>query len=90
MRNPEVHVYMHQLRWRYFITCVTENRQPEWSQCCDMDAMFSCVFNLRDVRIRIAITLKKKSVSRGGFIREKSVKEELKNLLKTKLQAYLN
>ena len=29
MRIP--HVYMHQLQWRYFITCMVENRQPEWS-----------------------------------------------------------
>ena len=40
-----------------------------------MDAMFSCIFNFWDVRMRIAITwivpkgylLKKKSVSRGSF-----------------------
>ena len=53
----------------------------------DMDAMFSCIFNVCDVRMRIAITcaqglpqgssLKKKSVSGGSFIRGKSVKEEL-------------
>ena len=53
----------------------------------DMSAMFSCIFNLRNVRMRIAITcivprvylLKKKSVSGGSFIRGKSVKEGLKN-----------
>ena len=57
----------------------------------DMDVMFSCIFNLRDVCMRIAITcrlyctqglpqgssLKKKSVSGSSFIRGKSVKEEL-------------
>ena len=29
MRN--LNLYMHLLQWRYFITCVVENRQPEWS-----------------------------------------------------------
>ena len=29
MRNP--HVYMHLFHWRNLITCVVENRQPEWS-----------------------------------------------------------
>ena len=55
----------------------------------DMDAIFSCIFNLYDVRMRIAITcivprgclrgssLKKKSVSRGSFIRGEVGKEEL-------------
>ena len=54
----------------------------------DMDAMFTCVFNLCDVRMRIAITcivprvyirvlFKKGSVFWVGFIRGKSVKEEL-------------
>ena len=55
----------------------------------DMDAIFSCIFNLCAVRMRIAITcivpkgylrvfsLKKKSVSGGGFFRGKSKKEEL-------------
>ena len=55
----------------------------------DMDAIFSCIFNLCYVRMRIAITcivpkgylrgssLKKKSVSGGSFFRGKSVKEEL-------------
>ena len=59
----------------------------------DMGAMFSCIFNLCDVRMRIAMTcivplgylrgssLKKKSVSRGSFIRGKSVKEELSNIV---------
>ena len=58
----------------------------------DMDAMFSCIFYLCDVRMRPAITcigprgylrghfFKKKSVSGGSFIREKSVKEELDDL----------
>ena len=57
----------------------------------DMDAMFSCIFNLCDVRMCITITfivtkdyfmgppLKKKSVSGGSFIRGKSVKEELRH-----------
>ena len=55
----------------------------------DMDTMFSCFFNLCDVRMRIAITcvvprgyfrgssLKMKSVSGDSFIRGKSVKKEL-------------
>ena len=55
----------------------------------DKEAMFSCIFNLCDVRMRIAMTcivprgylkgssLKPKSVSGGSFIRGKSVKEEL-------------
>ena len=53
----------------------------------DMDAMLSCVFNLCDVRMRIAVygtqgsALKKKSVSGGGFIRGKSVKEELNGIM---------
>ena len=50
-----------------------------------MDAMLTCIINLWDVRMRITITcivpmgvlLKKKSVSGGSFIREKSIKEEL-------------
>ena len=50
MQNP--HVYMHQLQCRYFITCVVENRQLEWSvtwaQC-----LFA-FFNLCDVRMCIA------------------------------------
>ena len=29
MRIP--HVYMQLLQWRYFISCMVENRQPEWS-----------------------------------------------------------
>ena len=32
MRDPQVH--MHQLQWKYLITCVVENRQPEWSGTC--------------------------------------------------------
>ena len=55
----------------------------------DMDAMFSCSFNLCDVRMRIVITCivprdnfrsppqTKKSVTGGSFIRGKSVKKEL-------------
>ena len=52
----------------------------------DMDAMFSCIFNLCDVRMRIAIScigllqgssLKTKSVSGCSFIRGKSVEEDL-------------
>ena len=55
----------------------------------DMDAMFSCILNLCDVRMCKAITCnvprgylkgppeKKKSLSGGSFIRGKSVKEEL-------------
>ena len=67
-------------KWRYFITCMVE-----------MGAMLSCIFNLCDVRMRIAITCivhrgyprgssLKKSVSGGSFIKVKSVKEELKSL----------
>ena len=56
----------------------------------DMDAMFSCIFNLCDVRMRISIAcmvprgylrgplLKRMSVSGGSFNRENLVKEELK------------
>ena len=62
----------------------------------DIDAMLSCIFNLLDVRMRIAMTcivprgyfrgsFLKKSVSRGSFIRGVSVKEELKGLLTKKL-----
>ena len=52
----------------------------------EIDAMFSCLFNLCDVRMRIALTCivprgylrgPKKSVSGGSFIRGKSVKKEL-------------
>ena len=54
----------------------------------DMDAMFSCIYNVCDMRMRIAITctvprgylLLKKSVSGGSFIKgrgEGSVKGEL-------------
>ena len=53
----------------------------------DMDAIFSCILNLYDVRMRISITCivprgclwessLKKSVSGGSFIRGKSVEEE--------------
>ena len=45
-----------------------------------MDAMFSCIFYLCDVRMRIAINFilpRKKLVSVVSFIRGKSVKEEL-------------
>ena len=59
-----------------------------------MDAMLSCILNLCDVRMRIAITcmqvwclgatpgilLKKKSVSGGSFIRGNSVEEELNHI----------
>ena len=53
-----------------------------------MDAMFSCIFNLYDVRMRIAITcmepkshlggppLKRSRFLGGNFIRGKLVKEE--------------
>ena len=44
---------------------------------CGMDAMPSCIFNLCDVRMRIAITCKK-LVSGGNFVRGKSVKGKLK------------
>ena len=55
----------------------------------NMDARFSCIFKLCDVRMRIAMTCivprvylrdppwKKKTVSGGSFITWKSVKEEL-------------
>ena len=61
-----------------------------------MDVMFSCIFDLLDVRMRIAITcivpsgylrgssLKKKSASGGSFIRGKSLKEELMLVLRHK------
>ena len=39
------------LRWRYFITRVKSTRMVS-----GMDAMFSSIFNLCDVRMRIAIT----------------------------------
>ena len=51
-----------------------------------MDAMFSCIFNLCDVRMRIALTCMvpwgylrgpPSKRSGGGFIRGKSVKEQL-------------
>ena len=64
----------------------------------DMDEIFSCIFNLCDVRMRKAIYCsvprgyirgppgKKKSVSVGSFIRGKSVKQELKTSVKKTTQ----
>ena len=48
----EIHmVYMHYLQWRYFITCVVENRQPEWSvtwRRCSLDFLI-CAMSLKKV-----------------------------------------
>ena len=78
--------FLYQIRIYAKSTCVLATSPTR--RVSDINAMFCCIFNLCDVRMRIAITcivpgatsevlLKKKSVSGGSFIRGKSVQEEL-------------
>ena len=76
MRNP--HVYMDKLQKIYLITCVVENRRPEWSVTwtqCSL-AFLICAM-LECPSLPQGSSLKKKSVSGGSFIRGKSVKKYL-------------